>query len=95
MNLKQITSKCLLRYPTFLDLFSGKWMTHYNSQSEADLALIRMIKECEGDRKDAAKIMGKSALGVREKWRARRDYRKMTLDKIYDQPTDLNQENDK
>jgi hypothetical protein len=54
-----------------------------------------MIKECEGDRKDAAKIMGKSALGVREKWRARRDYRKMTLDKIYDQPTDLNQENDK
>jgi primase-polymerase (primpol)-like protein len=70
-------------------------MTHYPSQSEADLALIRMIKECGGNRQDATQIMMKSTLGMRDKWKIRRDYRKMTLDKVFGQPSDLNQENDK
>lgn len=70
-------------------------MPHHKSQSEADLALIRMIKECGGNRQEAEKIMMKSELGQRSKWKHRADYRKMTLDKVFDQPSDLNQENDK
>ncbi len=63
----------------FKQLWDGDW-SGYPSQSEADLALLSMLLFwCGGDEERAARLFSQSALGQREKWRDRPDYRQATM----------------
>ena len=52
----------------------------YRSQSEADLALCRLLAFwCGNDPARIERLFSQSALGQREKWRTRADYRERTI----------------
>jgi hypothetical protein len=52
----------------------------YDSQSEADLALCRLLAFwCGNDPARIERLFSQSALGQREKWRTRPDYRERTI----------------
>ena len=54
--------------------------TGYHSQSEADLALCRLLAFwCGNDPERIERLFSQSALGQREKWRTRGDYRHQTI----------------
>jgi hypothetical protein len=67
----------------FADLFEhGDVHTYHNGDaSVADLALLSMLAFWTQDAAQLERIFSSSALGRREKWRGRDDYRKMTIRK--------------
>jgi putative DNA primase/helicase len=72
----------------FHRLWRGEWQGLYPSQSEADLALARMLKILlpESDESEIASYIGLSALGQRDKWRERADYRERTVRVVVSEP---------
>jgi hypothetical protein len=63
--------------------FRALWAGDLNgcgSQSEADAALCSILWFWTGNRETVRRLFSKSALGQREKWTARLDYQKSTLD---------------
>ncbi len=83
MTIATIINTTLTRYPTFLLLFTGQWQKQYPSHSEADLAMIRMLKNCGASRNEAIEIFEKSKLADRDKWKKRVDYKEETIKKVY------------
>lgn len=74
---------------TVRDLWEGK-TEGYPGQSEADMALIGKLAFYFG--RNAAKIeeiFGRSALGKRDKWTSRPDYRKNTIAKVVSTTTNV------
>jgi primase-polymerase (primpol)-like protein len=72
---------------SFQPLWEGR-IGGYQSHSEADLALASKLSywcriRGETDRDRVLRLFNASALGAREKWRDRRDYRRRTLDKAH------------
>lgn len=69
----------------------------YPSQSEADLALLGLMAFwSQGDANKMERWFSKSALGGREKWRNREDYRKRTIKKALQGKSDFYEgENDR
>lgn len=71
--------------PPFLELWKGD-ISNYESQSEADLALLNMLVSWLGTEADPARLerlFGQSELGQRKKWK-RKDYREVTVQKALD-----------
>ena len=65
---------------SFADLFDRGDTSNYKSSSEADMALMNMIAfAADGDAALMEEVFSASALGRREKWKTRPDYRKMTV----------------
>jgi putative DNA primase/helicase len=65
----------------FKSLWMGDTTAYSDDQSSADLALISILARLlNGDRTRIEKYFGASALGQREKWTDRPDYRKRTID---------------
>ena len=63
----------------FRALWNGD-TTGYPSQSEAELALCRLLaSHCGNDPERIERLVSQSALGQREKWRTRADYRQRTI----------------
>jgi len=63
----------------FRALWNGD-TTGYPSQSEADLAFCSLLAFwTDGDAERIERIFSRSALGQREKWRTREDYRRRTI----------------
>jgi len=63
----------------FRALWNGD-TSSYPSQSEADLALCRLLAFwCGNDPERIERLVSQSALGQREKWRTREDYRRRTI----------------
>lgn len=68
------------RAELFAALFDRGDVSHYGSGSEADMALMNMIAfAADGDAALMEEVFSASALGRREKWQTRPDYRKMTI----------------
>lgn len=68
------------RAELFAALFDRGDTSHYGSGSEADLALMNMIAfAADGDAALMEEVFTRSALGRREKWQKRADYRTMTI----------------
>ena len=68
------------RAELFAAMFDRGDVSHYGSGSEADLALMNMIAfATDGDAALMEEVFSASALGRREKWQTRPDYRKMTI----------------
>ena len=68
------------RAELFAAMFDRGDVSHYGSGSEADLALMNMIAfAADGDAALMEEVFTCSALGRREKWQTRADYRKMTV----------------
>lgn len=59
-------------------LFAGDWQERYRSQSEADLALVKLLARCTESNDACWAAFRMSALGKREK-AARQDYKRRTL----------------
>src|SRR5262249_53627409 len=70
------------------DKFRRLWdgdSTGYRSESEADLALCRILAYwTDQDRERVERLFGQSERGKRSKWSERADYRRMTLDTALD-----------
>ena len=65
---------------SFADLFDHGDTSNYKSSSEADMALMNMIAfAADGDAALMEEVFSASALGRREKWKTRPDYREMTV----------------
>ena len=68
------------RAELFAALFDRGDTSHYGSGSEADMALMNMIAfAADGDAPLMEEVFTCSALGRREKWQTRADYRTMTI----------------
>ena len=68
------------RAELFAALFDRGDTSHYGSGSEADMALMNMIAfAADGDAALMEEVFTCSALGRREKWQTRADYREMTI----------------
>jgi primase-polymerase (primpol)-like protein len=67
------------------DKFKRLWegdTSGYSSDSEADLALCSLLSYWTGgDRQRVDRLMARGALGQREKWATRPDYRERTINK--------------
>lgn len=75
----------------FNDLYSGDWQKHYESQSEADMALVNIIAFYTQNRDQIVRMFRDSNLGQREKAK-RKDYVQYMLAKCFDKmlpPLDL------
>ncbi|MEM7386011.1 MAG: hypothetical protein AAF514_13810, partial [Verrucomicrobiota bacterium] len=70
----------LNRSAKFRDLLAGQWEGHYDSASQADMALTCMIARKTGDRGEIEGLLDQSALTKRAKWN-RADYRNETISK--------------
>lgn len=79
----EIVDKC--RESTLGDRFSALWdgnLDFYGGDhSAADLGFCSIVSFYTQDRDQISRIMAKSALGNRKKWRERADYREMTITK--------------
>jgi putative DNA primase/helicase len=65
----------------FVRLFDQGDATGYYSQSEADLALMKSLAFWTNrDKVRMIELFGESALGQRDKWKTREDYREVTAD---------------
>jgi primase-polymerase (primpol)-like protein len=82
---EQIVEKCRAaeNAAKFSDLFDrGDTRAHHDGDaSRADLALASMLAFWTQDEAQLERICSSSALGQREKWRRRDDYRKRTIRK--------------
>lgn len=75
----------------FKDLLYGRWMDYYDSQSEADFALVDIIAFYTQNRQQITRIFRASGLGQRDKAK-RTDYVKYMLNKCFDRmlpPVDI------
>lgn len=77
----------------FTDLFNGNWQGYYNSQSEADLALVDIINYYSRNEEQTWRLFKRSGLGKRKK--AERDnYVRPMIKKSFDNmppPVDLSE----
>jgi hypothetical protein len=63
-------------------LWEGEVAKYGNDDSAADIALVsHLLWWACGDEKRAERLMGMSALGQRDKWRERADYRARTIER--------------
>jgi hypothetical protein len=69
--------------PKFLDLYNGDWQNFYQSQSEADFALVDIIAYYTQNKIQIDRIFHKSALGQRDKAK-RRDYMAYMINRAFD-----------
>lgn len=67
----------------FVDLYNGNWRDYYDSQSEADFALVDIVAFYSDNKAQIAEIFRQSALGQREKAK-RNDYVSYMLNKCFD-----------
>lgn len=67
----------------FHDLYTGDWQKHYESQSEADMALVNIIAFYTQNREQIVRMFRDSQLGKRDKAQ-RSDYVKYMLGKCFD-----------
>lgn len=67
----------------FRDLYEGDWQKHYESQSEADMALVNIIAFYTQNREQIVRMFRDSSLGRRDKAK-RSDYVKYMLGKCFD-----------
>jgi hypothetical protein len=66
--------------PKFSRLWAGSWEEDYPSHSEADAALLCMLAFWAADDADRMeRLFSASALGLREKWTSRPDYRARSI----------------
>lgn len=75
----------------FNDLYTGKWEAYYQSQSEADFALVDIVAFYTDNGAQVARIFRNSALGQRDKAK-RQDYVAYMLRRCFDRklpPVDL------
>jgi len=75
----------------FVDLYTGRWEDHYQSQSEADFALVNIIAYYSENRGQVCRMFRASGLGKREKAK-RDDYMAWMLDRCFDRmlpPVDM------
>jgi hypothetical protein len=75
----------------FADLFDhgDVYVYHGGDDSAADLALVSMLTFWTQDEAQLERIFSSSALGRREKWRHRDDYRKRTIRKALSRVTEV------
>jgi DNA-binding transcriptional ArsR family regulator len=66
----------------FSDLFDAGDTSAYGSASEADMALASIISFYTQDAGQIERLISDSALGQREKWRRRADYRRHTIEGV-------------
>lgn len=69
--------------PKFLDLYQGNWQLYYQSQSDADFALIDIIAFYTQNRAQIARIFRASGLGQRDK-AYREDYVNSMVNRSFD-----------
>lgn len=68
----------------FRELWDGELSRYDNDQSKADFGLVAKLLEHTGrDRRRTVRLFTASALGQRDKWRDREDYRKSTVEAAY------------
>jgi len=67
----------------FTNLYSGNWESYYQSQSEADFALVDIIAFYSENRAQTCRMFRASQLGQRDKAK-RNDYMKWMLDRCFD-----------
>lgn len=67
----------------FAALFAGKWQDYYESQSEADFALVDIVAFYTQNKAQIARIFASSGLGKRDKAK-RSDYVNYMLNKCFD-----------
>ena len=75
----------------FADLYAGNWQDYYQSQSEADFALVDIVAFYSQNRAQISRIFRASGLGQREKAK-RNDYVSYMLNKCFDRmlpPVDI------
>jgi primase-polymerase (primpol)-like protein len=74
----------------FVDLFDhGDVNVHHDGDaSVADLALVAIMAFYTQDETQLERLFSSSALGQREKWRGRADYRKRTIKRALPDPGD-------
>lgn len=75
----------------FKDLLYGRWTDYYDSQSEADFALVDIVAFYTQNRQQITRIFRASGLGQRDKAK-RADYVKYMLNKCFDRmlpPVDI------
>ena len=65
----------------FSDLYDAGDTSAYASASDADLGLLGILKFYTQDPDQLERLFSDSALGPRQKWRNRQDYRRRTIDK--------------
>lgn len=68
----------------FVDLYEGNWENYYQSQSEADFALLDILAFYSRNRQQIVRIFRQSALGQREKAKRDGNYIKPMLDRVFD-----------
>lgn len=89
---EQVIEKCrgAENAAKFVDLFEhGDVHTyHGGDDSVADLALLSMLSFWTQDEAQLERLFSESALGQREKWRRRADYRKRTIKRALPDPGD-------
>lgn len=74
----------------FRSLWSGSLLGYNGDESAADQALMNLIAfYCDGDRSQMERIFSASALGKRDKWQTRPDYRERTIDKALEGRTEF------
>lgn len=67
----------------FRRLYTGDLSGYGGDESRADMALLGLLRFfCQGNEQLMLAVFGTSALGNRDKWRDREDYRKRTLDRV-------------
>jgi len=87
---EEVISKASHRSATFVKLYRNGDTSGYDSTSSADLALMNILAFwCGGDRAQMERLFSQSALGQRQKWRERADYRELTIDKALAGRTDF------
>jgi hypothetical protein len=75
----------------FADLFDQGDVHTYNGgdDSAADLALLGILKFYTQDAEQLERLFSASALGRREKWRGRSNYRRPTIEKVLSNPGEV------
>ncbi len=75
----------------FADLFDQGDVHTYNGgdDSAADLALLGILKFYTRDAEQLERLFSASALGRREKWRDRSNYRRPTIEKVLSNPGEV------
>lgn len=67
----------------FIDLYEGRWQPHYQSQSEADFALVNIIAFYSRHEPQIVRIFRNSALAIRDKSK-RADYVQKMVKRSFD-----------
>jgi len=74
----------------FRSLWNGSLLGYNGDESAADQALMNLIAfYCGGDKAQMERIFSASALGKRDKWKDREDYRERTINKALEGRTEF------